>query len=152
MKRTRIVTILFCMLCILVCGSFAGCSDSNDKSADPTKTQATISSSTEAAEATEAPQPVTDAQAETTADSNRSPLVGTWEYEEGGFSYTFNADGTGTYDVFGEVMNFAYTDNGDSFAMTFEDADAPTTLAYSIDGNTLTVKDSVGSDVKYIKK
>ena len=49
-------------------------------------------------------------------------------------------------------MNFAYTDNGDSFTMTFEDADAPTTLAYSIDGNTLTVKDSVGSDVKYIKK
>ena len=153
MKRIHIVTILFCLMCILMCGLFAGCSDSNNKTSDPTEALETISIVTEAAETTDAPQPATEAQTETVADGNDSPLIGTWEYKDmSGFTYIFNADGTGTYDVLGEVMNFNYTDNGDSFTMTFDDTDAPTTLSYSIDGNTLTVTDSFGENVKYIKK
>lgn len=139
-----------------MCGTFAGCSDSGDNSADPTEAQAAESSVTEAAEATQAPQPATgaqtDAQTETTAENSASPLVGSWVFEEGGFTYTFNADGTGSYDAFGEVLNFTYTDNGDSITMTYVDVDVPTTLPYAIDGNTLTVTDSFGSEVKYIKK
>lgn len=149
MKRNHTIAIILAVLLLMMCAVFAGCSD-NGNSAASTEAQATENSVTEAA--TEAAEPETAALEETAAENEGSPLIGSWEYEEGGFTYTFNADGTGTYDVFGEVMNFAYTDNGDSFTMTYEDVDAPTTLEYSIDGNTLTVKDSVGSDVKYIKK
>ena len=45
-----------------------------------------------------------------------------------------------------------YTDNGASIEFTYEDVDAPTVLEYTIDGDTLTIKDSFGSNVKYIKK
>ena len=64
----------------------------------------------------------------------------------------FNADGTGTYDMFGEGMSFTYTDNGTSIEFLYEDVDDPTVLEYTIDGDTLTMKDSFGSDVTYVKK
>lgn len=135
----------------MMCTVFAGCSENNGDSAkDNTEPEATQSSEATAAAETEAP--ATAAQAETTAGNDSSALIGSWEYESGGFTYTFNADGTGTYDVYGEVMNFTYTDNGSSIEMLFDDVDTPSTYEYSIEGDALTIKDSFGEDVKYIKK
>ena len=84
-------------------------------------------------------------------DGERSALVGSWAYEEDeNFVYTFNANGTGSYEVYGETINFAYTDNGTSVEIVFDDA--PGTFNYTIDGNTLVLVDSTGTDVRYIKK
>jgi len=154
MKRISIISIAI-ILCIILTAALTGCSGGKT---------ATEADKTEAAQATEAAETVaettaateaekTEAATEAETESEKSPLVGSWDYEElSGFVYTFNEDGTGKYDVFGEVMNFTYTDKGDSIEFHYEDVDAPTTLDYSIDGDTLTIKDSAGADVKYIKK
>lgn len=82
---------------------------------------------------------------------DRSALIGSWAYEEDeNFVYTFNANGTGSYEVYGETINFTYTDNGSSVEIVFDDA--PGTFNYTIDGNTLVLVDSTGTDVRYIKK
>ncbi len=151
MKRKIILISSILMLCILCITMLTGCGDNKNAADTSTEAQATQNSETTAV--TEAQEPETQAQAETTASAEGSPLIGSWEYEEiAGFTYTFNANGTGTYDVMGEVMNFTYTDNGNSIEMLYEDMDAPSTYEYSINGNSLTIKDSFGEDVKYVKK
>ena len=78
-------------------------------------------------------------------DGDRSALIGSWAYEEDeNFIYTFNANGTGSYTVYGETVDFTYTDNGSSVEIVFDDA--PGTFDYTIDGNTLVLVDSTGTD------
>ncbi len=84
--------------------------------------------------------------------SNDSSLVGSWEYETGGFTYVFNKDGTGKYDLGSSVMEFTWTTNGNKLSIFYEDTDVPFETTYKIDGKTLTIKDSLDEDVKYIKK
>ena len=84
-------------------------------------------------------------------NGERSALIGSWAYEnDENFVYTFNANGTGTYDVYGEILNFTYTDNGTSVTIVFDDA--PGTFDYTVDGNTLVMVDSTGAEVRYIKE
>lgn len=84
-------------------------------------------------------------------DISRSSLTGVWVYEEDeNFVYTFNANGTGSYEVYGETINFTYTDNGTSVEIVFDDA--PGTFDYTIDGNTLVLVDSTCTEVRYIKQ
>ena len=88
----------------------------------------------------------------TTATTGKEALVGSWEYQGGGFTYTFNADGTGTYDVGGKLMKFTYEATDTSISFTYEGDTAPMTLNYSINGKVLNVKDSNGSDTLYNRK
>ena len=158
MKNKRIILIsALLVLCCLWSVVLTGCDNNNNTAETAAEAQATQNNETaavtEAATEAETEEAATQAQAEPAADAEGSPLIGSWEYEEmAGFTYTFNADGTGKYDIMGEVMNFTYTDNGDSFTMTYDDMDTPTTLDYVIEGDTLTVKDSFGTDVRYVKK
>lgn len=82
----------------------------------------------------------------------KASLVGSWEYESGGYTYTFNEDGTGSYDAAGKEMDFTYTDNGDSITFSYEDTTEPSTYDYRIEDEVLYIKDSLDNDVKYIKK
>lgn len=147
MKKFSILAFAICLSCV----ALAGCSGDNSS-----KTESDSSQSGETAAETKTPETTalneSTAAAETTANNDSSTLVGSWEYADGGFTYTFNADGTGTYDMFGEGMSFTYTDNGTSIEFLYEDVDDPTVLEYTIDGDTLTMKDSFGSDVTYVKK
>ena len=84
-------------------------------------------------------------------DGDRSALIGSWAYEEDeNFIYTFNANGTGSYTVYGETVDFTYTDNGSTVEIVFDDA--PGTFDYTIDGNTLVLVDSTETEVKYLKQ
>ena len=151
MKSITIKTIsLICTLLLII--SLASCSAKNDakETTAPTEAAATLS-------ATEAPAPaeteaVTEAEATASSDTG---LVGSWDYSElSGMVYTFNADGTGTYDIFGEVLDFTYEADGSilKIALTDDDVDEPTKLEYEIDGDTLIVKDSGGNAVVYKRK
>ena len=141
---------LICALFLMI--SLASCGAKNDAKETTAPTEsATVST------ATEAPAPATtDAAIETEAKASAdNGLVGSWDYAElSGMVYTFNADGTGSYDMFGEVMNFTYEADGSTLKLTFtdEDVDVPTELAYTIDGDTLNVKDSLGNDTIYKRK
>ena len=87
------------------------------------------------------------------ANSNKE-IVGQWKNDEYGydFTYTFNEDGTGEYDAAGTIMKFKYTIDGNkiTFKYTDEDIDNLDTT-FSIDGDTLNVKDSNGEDTLYKK-
>lgn len=148
---------LICALFLTI--SLASCGAKNDvKETSPTES-ATVSTATEAPApaTTEAPAPAkTEAVIETEANASAdNSLVGSWDFAAlSGMVYTFNANGTGSYDMFGEVMNFTYEADGSTLKITFtdEDVDVPTELAYTIDGDTLNVKDSLGNDTIYKRK
>ena len=92
-----------------------------------------------------------DAPAADASDSN--PLVGSWEYQSGGFTYTFNADGSGTYDIGADspmVFTYEYTDT--ELSILYEGNTDPMVLEYEINGDVLNVKDSFGSDTLYNRK
>ena len=79
-------------------------------------------------------------------------IVGSWEYEAGGFTYTFNADGTGSYDAAGTVMNFTYETNDNMLNILYDGMTTPWITEYEIDGDTLNVHDVSGSDTIYKRK
>ena len=79
-------------------------------------------------------------------------IIGSWEYVSGGYTYTFNEDKTGSY-VYGEnKMEFTYENDESKVSMLYAGNTAPLELEYRIEGNKLIIKDSLGSDVEYIKK
>ena len=84
-------------------------------------------------------------------DSGSASIVGTWEYENGGYTYEFKEDGTGTYDV-GTVMEFTYTAEDGVLSILYTNNTSPTVLDYTITGKKLNIKDSFGSDTIYNKK
>ncbi len=149
---------LICALFLMI--SLASCGAKNDAKETTAPTEsATVSTATEAPApaTTEAPAPAkTEAVIETEAKASAdNGLVGSWDFAElSGMVYTFNADGTGSYDMFGEVMNFTYEADGSTLKITFTDegVDVPTELAYTIDGDSLNVKDSLGNDTIYKRK
>ena len=155
MKSSTIKTIsLICTLLLIL--SLAACGAKNDAKETTAPTEAAATSS-----ATEAPAPAetdaaTDAVTETEATtSSDNGLVGSWDYSElSGMVYTSNADGTGTYDIFGEVLDFTYEADGSTLkiALADDDVDEPTKLEYKIDSDTLIVKDSAGNDIVYKRK
>ena len=143
MKSITIKTIsLICTLLLII--SLAACGAKNDTKETTAPTEAAATSS-----ATEAPSPAetdaaTDAvtEAEATASTDTG-LVGSWDYSElSGMVYTFNADGTGTYDIFGEVLDFTYEADGSALKITYTDesVDVPLELNYEIDGDILNLK------------
>lgn len=72
-------------------------------------------------------------------------IVGAWSYEESDIEivYTFNADGTGSIDYAGTVMEMTYTTEGTTvtYTATYEGESETETLSYSVVGNELTMTD-----------
>ena len=85
--------------------------------------------------------------------SSKNPLVGNWKNDSYGtsFIYTFNEDGTGKYDAAGTIMEFTYTTDGNQISILYTGNTEAFETEYSIDGDTLNVKDSVGKDTLYQK-
>lgn len=154
------------LLCaVLMAGSLIACSnktetkDTSEASSATSAVQQTVTS----ADGTTAEQPTTvpetteaqrsDPAAETAkAGATDNGLVGSWEYESGGFTYTFNSDGSGVYDVAGTQMKFTYTAENSVLSITYEGSTAPMQLEYVLSGDTLNVKDSGGNDTIYHRK
>ena len=79
---------------------------------------------------------------------SENSIVGTWTSESGSFVYTFNEDGTGDY----SGAAFTYTTVDDKLSITYNGSTSPFETTYTIDGNTLNVKDSFGNDTIYKRK
>ncbi len=85
--------------------------------------------------------------------SSGNPIVGSWEYETGGYTYVFNEDGTGVYQLSSGDMKFTYEiKDGNVLSILYDGNTDPMELEFEIDGDRLNVKDSFGSDTIYIKK
>ena len=146
--------LMICALVLII--SLAACGAKNDTKETTAPTEsATVSTATEApapAKTEAATDTAIETEAKTSADNG---LVGSWDYSElSGMIYTFNADGTGIYDIFGEVLEFTYEADGAVLKITYTDegVDEPMELEYKIDGDTLNVKDSFGNDTLYKRK
>ena len=88
--------------------------------------------------------------------SKKDPIVGQWKndttipgYE---FIYTFNEDGTCSYEAAGVLMKCTYKINGDKISILYDGDTESFDTTYSIDGNKLNVVDSFGEDTIYIRK
>ncbi|MBQ3286289.1 MAG: hypothetical protein IJH40_11730 [Ruminococcus sp.] len=142
---------MICALVLIVSLAACGAKDNAEETTAPTEAAETSSATeTSAPAATDAA--VIETEAEVSAETG---LVGSWDYAElSGMVYTFNADGSGSYDMFGEVMKFTYEADGSTLKITYidEGVDAATELEYAIDGDTLNVKDSLGNDTIYKRK
>lgn len=84
--------------------------------------------------------------------SNANPIVGSWKYESGDYTYTFKEDGTGDYSFSSTKMEFTYKTEGNKLSITYKGNTSPFETEYSIDGDTLNVKDSFGRDTLYKKQ
>lgn len=86
-------------------------------------------------------------------NTGAAPIVGKWEYEDSSdMYYIFNEDGTGLYYFVSGEMNFTYEDDGKAVTLQYETATEPSTFKYTIEDNVLSIEDSFGEYVKYIKK
>ena len=140
----------------------AGCAKSSETSSQVSGTSA--QSSVSDAAATESTVSNAESTAESTADSssestirpaNSDSVVGKWASEmmSGSFVYTFNEDGTGSYDMMGTVVDLNYSIEGDKITITLlAEGYTPMTLNYEIKDNKLNIKDSFGNDTFYIRQ
>ena len=87
-----------------------------------------------------------------TACGSKNPIVGQWKYNSGSYIYTFKEDGTGSYEYLGSKMEFTYTLDGNKISILYNGSTSPFESEYSIDGNTLNIKDSFGNDTLYTKQ
>ncbi|MCR4605186.1 MAG: hypothetical protein K5639_04215 [Eubacterium sp.] len=108
---------------------------------------------------TEASEEKTDSDKKDKAKSSESKLVGTWkcEYDLDKNTkltavYVFNDDGTGSYDLEGQVTKFTYKDNGKKLTIKFKGTDGDMKLKYKISGDKFTYKDITGNKVEFIRQ
>ena len=150
---------------VLMAGSLTACGNKTETKETSEASAATSAAqqAVTAAAATTAEQQTTVAgttEAQRSDPAAESPkvgatdngLVGSWEYESGGFTYTFNSDGSGVYDMAGTKMKFTYTSENSVLSITYEGSTAPMQLEYVLSGDTLNVKDSGGNDTIYHRK
>lgn len=103
-------------------------------------------------------EPETTPPAQTPVGNNSSvpysepELLGSWVWD-GGWDYTyhFNGDGTGSYTYGEEELLFDYIDNGDHVTIQYRNASEPNEFHYRVNGTVLSIEDSFGQYVTYLK-
>ena len=134
MKKLK--SVLLTMTIIGMLTSFAGCGEEKEALSN-TASESSVSDSTETV---------------TEAETEAAGLVGVWEYEAGGYTYTFNEDGTGQYDLGGTIMKLTYEDKGTILSILFEGNTDPMELENSMSDGKLIIIDSLGDEVVYNRK
>ena len=78
-------------------------------------------------------------------------LVGKWAdvTTYGTFVYTFNEDGTCSYDAVGTIMTCTYMTNEDKLSVTYDENPVAFETTYTIEGDRLNILDSLGTDTFY---
>ena len=83
--------------------------------------------------------------------SKKDPIVGKWAYGYGdSFVFTFNEDKTCHYSA--NNKNCTYTVDGDKLSILYEGDTVPFETTFRIEDDKFIMKDSLGSEVTYIKK
>lgn len=127
-------------------------SEKTDQTGEPIP----VSSTNDTQVANDGTEATSAAVSETTASraaATDSQLLGSWRNDDLGYSfiYTFNADGTGQYDIMGSAMEFTYDIDGNKVAIAFPGDTGAFETEYRIDGETLSLMDSFGNATLYQK-
>lgn len=83
-------------------------------------------------------------------EESKKPIVGKWAH--GSFIYTFNEDGSCSYDVSGKLMKCTYKTDGSKLSILYEGMDTTFDTTFSIEDNKLNVKDTMGNNTYYDKQ
>lgn len=88
------------------------------------------------------------------AGCGKKSVVGTWSTKLGSYNYTytFNENGTGAYDIEGSKLEFTYTVDKDKITINYDGNTVPFETTFEINGNKLNMKDSLGNDTIYTRK
>lgn len=153
----KILTVLCAAALMISLASCAGKTETKEKSEAQTavasaETKAETVVETQAEASAEAKASSSEKKTSENKKSANSGIIGSWEYEDGGFIYTFKSDGTGTYDAMGNKMKFTYEDTGSKLKIKYKDVDENMELEYELKGDILNVKDSGGNDTIYKRK
>ncbi len=84
--------------------------------------------------------------------NSSNSIVGKWVYNNDNTYYTFNKDNSGSYTYLGETKSFIYEDRGNKVLIRYEGNTSTNEFDYTIENNTLTIKDSFGNDIQYKRK
>lgn len=146
----KISKIIVALLCVLTLGLIvSGCScTSNNSNSNQTdnKTAATTDNTTRNYSDSGKNKDVNN-----NSDTKGEGIVGSWRFDDQGASlvFTFNADKTGTYDIMGQKMDFTYNDDGSDLNIKFNGDTNVTSTPYTLNGDTLTIKDASGEALVY---
>ena len=100
---------------------------------------------------TDSPQ-TTPVVSEDTVPYKEPAIIGSWIWDGNTeYIYTFQKDGTGSYIYGGQELTFDYVDNGDHVSIQYPNSSEPNIFHYSITGVVLSIEDSFGQYVTYIK-
>ena len=99
---------------------------------------------------------LTQGENDQSTSNTDTALISSWTYmleNTLAFTYTFKADGTGTYTVEGETLKFTYETDGKNLTIHFEKDTNPAgmTVPYRIAGSSLIITDGTGSELEYKK-
>ena len=169
------IKIIVAVMCVLVVGaSLVGCNCSSTDNKTNSTTSQTANGKNGTANSKDANKTNANANNSANANTNNNAnanngsadnaaapaangenkgtgIVGSFKFDDPGASLvlTFNADKTGVYDIMGQKMNFTYNDDGSNLNMKFEGDSNVTDTPYTLNGDTLTIKDASGSDMVY---
>ena len=94
-----------------------------------------------------------------TNEEKKAPsLVGTWELKDPDYTsiYVFNEDGKGTYTLTAgdesDTSAFTYKVEETKLLVTYEGDEEATDLKYTLNGNTLVIRDSFDEEMTFTKK
>lgn len=81
------------------------------------------------------------------------PLVGKWQAQTlPDYVYTFNADGSGQYNMAGTVLEMNYSTENGKITMNYTtEGYSSVTLDYILEEDRLNIKDSFGKDTFYLR-
>ena len=137
MKRSNAFRLAAILSVFAVMSAFAGCAKSDN-------TQTSTTSAESSAGSTVSTESTASKDESKASSSEGTGLVGKWVSEE------YNGD----YDMMGSVMDLTYTIDSDT-KMTISflaEGYSPMTLTYSLEGNKLTLNDSLGTKNVFIRQ
>lgn len=150
MKKASVIKVLAAVLATASIAVFAGCN--NDNSSE----SSSVTSATGNSESSEVTSTTANSESSAVASATASsdPLVGVWSAQSmPGISYTFNEDGSGEYDLMGNIMKIKYSTKDGKITIEFlEEGMSSVTLDYTLDGDTLNIKDSFKNDNLYSRQ
>lgn len=80
-------------------------------------------------------------------------IIGSWEYGEDGFSYTFEKDGTGCFQLGQQKNYFTYTLNSNELTLLYDTNTTTYNYTFELgDDNTLKLTDKNGLSTTYDRK
>lgn len=149
MKRSFAIKALAVVFASVSIAALAGCGndDSSNTSSSPSVSVSSSSSNVQSSSEASSAGKSSDYKSD-------KPLVGKFEAEGlSGLFYTFNEDGTGEYELFGEVIKLNYSVKDGKLVIEFHSDEMGTmTVDYKIDETKLSIKDITGNYVNYIRR